>query len=130
MTVGIHIDRRVPDGGEDWLETLGLEFGMLFEKTKRYLFEADGTGAALSTLGYTFINGLLMSCKKFEKEKGGHKWGRSVRFFSGRVCEVEASGVDGEDIEVSSPSKSSIVAFTARRLPLKERSTWQGENAG
>lgn len=56
--------------------------------------------------------------------------GHNVRFFTGRVCDVEASGVDGEDSEVSLPSKSSISASVARRLPLQERPTCQGKNAG
>lgn len=50
--MGINVDRRVSDGGEDWLETLGFELGMLCKKTKWDLFEADWTGTSLSAFGY------------------------------------------------------------------------------
>lgn len=53
MGVGINVDRRVSDGGEDWLEPLGFELGMLCKKAKWDLLEADGTGTGLSAFGYT-----------------------------------------------------------------------------
>lgn len=91
---------------------------MLLKKTKRNMFEANGTWSSFGTFGYTIDHGLLVvvgvaSTTMWRDE--------NIRFFAGRVCDDDVTGVAGDEREGSPSSRSSIRGSAARRLPLDEK---------